>query len=173
VLEHELGRVRDGVAGGGGLVVAAADGLPGGDLSHQCGQRYRQRHPADRFTPGPTPRGQQTSGQQVQLSRHRTRLRWVPVGRTGGPVEPVRRRSPPFPPPTRSATGEGDEQVRGGGGNPVAVLTAGTERARAAATASSTSEARGVRPVPQADGVLAQRCSSRGRDRSGASLLPE
>jgi hypothetical protein len=105
VLEHELGRVRGGVAGGGGLVAAAAAGLPDGDLSHQRGQRYRQRHPTDRFTPGPTPGGQQTSGQQAQLSRHRTRVRWVPVGRTGGPVEPVRRCFPPFPPSFGTVTG--------------------------------------------------------------------
>ncbi len=125
VLEHELGRVRNAAAGRGGLVVAAAGGLPGGDLGHQRGQRHRQRHPTDRLPPSSTPRGQQAASQQPQLPRHRTRLGRVSAGRTGGAVEPVRRRSPPFPPPTKSVIGEGGEQVGGGRGDPVAVLTAG------------------------------------------------
>jgi hypothetical protein len=58
VVEDELGGFRCAAAGCGGLLVAAAGGLPGGDLGHQRGHSDRQRHPADRVAPGPTPGGQ-------------------------------------------------------------------------------------------------------------------
>ena len=72
--------------------------------------------------------------------------------------------------------GQGGEQVGGGRTDPVAVLTAGAQRGPRRGhrlehlrRLRSPAGAAGCLPV---DGVLAQRCCSRGRDRSGASLLP-
>ena len=107
------------------LVVAAAGGLPGGDLG---GQRYRHRHTADRVAASPTADGQQAAGQHPQLSRHRTRLRRVSAGDTGGAVEPVRRRPPSFPHPWTS------RPVRRAASRP-AVATAIRHRRRGPASA--------------------------------------
>ena len=145
VLEDELGGVRGGAAGGRGLVVTAAGGLPGGDLGHQRGQRHRQRHPTDRVPPGAASRGQQAraSTRSSPATGPSSGL-WPPGARAArsNRSAAVPHRSPH---PPRVAVGEGGEQVGGGRSDPVAALTACAQRGPAAATASSTSDAPGSR----------------------------